>query len=110
MIGFQKAKVCTQDKSELIDLEEIVSDYSLQIKKNTIIPDENREKLENYTKDLLTIQFIENNPDKNKKIFNENMTELKRKYKIVPKKSQLIYIVYINIKNKLSLILNLKNI
>ena len=92
MIGFQKAKVCTQDKSELIDLEEIVSDYSLQIKKNTIIPDENREKLENYTKDLLTIQFIENNPDKNKKIFNEKMTELKRKYKIVPKKSQLYYL------------------
>ena len=36
----------------VIDLEEIVSDYSLQIRKNSIIPDCDREKLENFTKDL----------------------------------------------------------
>ena len=46
MIGFQKAKICSGDQNNVIDLEEIVSDYSLQIRKNSIIPDCDREKLE----------------------------------------------------------------
>lgn len=78
MIGFQKAKVCIQDKNELIDLEEIVSDYSLQIKKNTLIPEENREKLENFTQDLLDIQLTKDTK-KNKTIYNEKMNQLKKK-------------------------------
>ena len=91
MIGFQKAKICSEDQNKVIDLEEIVSDYSLQIRKNSIIPDCDREKLENFTKDLLTIEFKEDEKE-NLKIYREMMTTLKRKYKMVPKKSQLYYL------------------
>ena len=93
MIGFQKAKVCGEDSSQLIDLEEIVSDYSLQIKKNSLIPDDKRDILENFTKDLLEINLDENDKhEKNKNIYRNKMTELKRKYKIVPKKAQIYYL------------------
>jgi len=96
MIGFQKAKICSEDQNKVIDLEEIVSDYSLQIRKNSIIPDCDREKLENFTKDLLTIEFKEDEKE-NLKWFQKN-------------RNYIIYIDYINIKNKLLLISHLKNI
>jgi len=66
----------------------------LQIKKKiTLIPvRKTREKIrKTLTQDLLDIQLTKDTK-KNKTIYNEKMNQLKKKYRIVPKKSQLYYL------------------
>lgn len=106
MVEFSKAKVTCDDSKNEIDLEDIVSHFSLPIKKNSLIPDERREILEKFTKELITISF-EQDEMRNKKLFNEKMLELKRKYKIVPKKAQLYYL-YRNYKFQKEIAPNIK--
>ena len=43
--------------SNHLDLEDIVSDNNLQIKKNSLIPDEHREKITNFVNDLMKCDF-----------------------------------------------------
>lgn len=92
MKDFLKKKVYMEEKNDEINLEEIINDYLFQKKKNTLIPYEKKEIFEKFTKDLSKIEFIDNHPEMNMFIYNEKISELIKKYKIIPKKSQIYYL------------------
>jgi ELP3 family radical SAM enzyme/protein acetyltransferase len=107
--------------SNNLDLEDIISDNNLQIKKNSLIPDEHREKITNFVNDLLKYDFSikeQNNDDIFKNIFNiifgsekktykkiwtnedkfeKEFVRLRRIHGIHPKKSQLYYLYRVNL-------------
>ena len=49
---------CEKLLSNNLDLEDIICDNNLQIKKNSLIPDEHREKITNFVNDLLKYDFL----------------------------------------------------
>lgn len=93
LINFQNIKVKCGEQLNIGDLEEIVSDNSLQIKKNSLIPDIHREKITNFMLDLLKLDFsLALDSDKILlEMFNNEIIRLRRIYGIHPKKSQLFY-------------------
>ena len=104
-VNFIHTKVC--NNTELTDLEDLASSNSLQIIKNSLIPDNQRELLYNFMKDLAHTDLspdIEHNPilrllfnnsdlKSSEEKFSEAFVVLRRIYKIHPKKSQ-IYFLY----------------
>ena len=74
------------------DIEDIVADNHIKIKKNTLIPEKDKDVIENFVSELLKIELNENEK-KNLKIYNDFFNKLRKKYNINPKKSQ-IYFIY----------------
>lgn len=106
LVNFQDIKVNCNEKYGIDDLEEIVSDHSLQIKKNSLIPDIHREKITNFMLDLIKCDFSPDNsspfdsllgikrkkPKTPKDKYEEQFVRLRRIHGIHPKKSQVYYL------------------
>lgn len=73
------------------DIEDIISLNNISIKKNTLIPEKDEKILKEFVSDLLKLKF-DKNENSNKKMFQVAFSELRRKYNINPKKSQLYFI------------------
>ena len=117
LVNFQDIKVNCTEKYGIHDLEEIVSDHSLQIKKNSLIPDIHREKITNFMLDLIKCDFTPDKDEytlfdfmlenKRKKIksskdkYEEQFVRLRRIHGIHPKKSQVFYLYRIYLYKKL---------
>ena len=123
LVNFNNIKINAHDciSSNNLDLEDIISDNNLQIKKNSLIPEEHREKITNFVNDLLKYDFSDKvlNYDNNfKTIFNiifgkngktikkiwtiqdkfeKEFVRLRRIHGIHPKKSQLYYLYRVNL-------------
>jgi elongator complex protein 3 len=108
LVNFQNLKVSCTESLNSYDLEDIVSDNYMQIKKNSLIPDVHKEQITNFMLDLTKIDFspdkqfnkiyqlIFGNNKKNitkssKNKYEEAFVRLRRIHKIHPKKSQLFY-------------------
>ena len=109
LVNFQNLKVSCNDSPNSYDLEDIVSDNYMQIKKNSLIPTIHKEQITNFMLDLIKVDFspdIEfnkiyklifgNNDKKNisktsEDKYHEAFTKLRKIHKIHPKKSQLFY-------------------
>ena len=82
------------------DIEDIISDISINIRRNSLITNKDKDKLKFFVSDLLnTFEEkikINNNKNNNFKkyleLYNESFNILRRKYDIFPKKSQLNYV------------------
>jgi hypothetical protein len=59
-LNFENLKVCHNEQLKCTDLEDIIADNNLQIKKNSLIPDEHREKISNFMDDLLKYDYSYN--------------------------------------------------
>jgi ELP3 family radical SAM enzyme/protein acetyltransferase len=110
LVNFQNIKVKTNDCLIETDLEDIIADNNLQIKRNSLIPEIHRESITNFVYDLLKYDFSEKEPDYISKIYkmifgkelkkiktpkqkyDEASVECRRKHKIYPKKSQIYYL------------------
>ena len=90
MVIFDNVRVCKGDSPETLDLEDIISDNSMQIQKNTLIKSNEKDMLLDFVYTL--IKTFDNNELKNQKLYNDTFNELRKKYKFNPKKSQLYYI------------------
>ena len=114
LINYDKLKVCTKDDEN--DMEEIVSDNFLQIKKDSLIPDIYRDQITDFMLDLYKTNFEDPLPTicelifgKNKKIrtkeekFKDEFVRLRRIHKIHPKKAQLYYMYRIYVYKNLIL-------
>ena len=108
LVNFQNLKVSFNESINSSDLEDIVSDNYMQIKKNSLIPDIHKEQITNFMLDFTKIDFspdkqfnkiyqlIFGNNKKNitkssKNKYEEAFVKLRRIHKIHPKKSQLFY-------------------
>ena len=82
------------------DIEDIISNVSINIRRNSLITNKDKDKLKFFVSDLLnTFEEkikINNNKNNNFKkyleLYNESFNILRRKYDIFPKKSQLNYV------------------
>ena len=90
MVIFDNVKVCKGDNPDTLDLEDIISDNSMQIQKNTLIKNNEKDMLLDFVYTL--IKTFDNNDIKNQKLYNDTFNEVRKKYKFNPKKSQLYYI------------------
>jgi len=88
MINFSNLKVKSLSKD---DIEDIVSDNSMQIKKDSLIPKEHKDKITNFMLGLLILKYTDCF-ETNKIIFNNEFNKLRKVYKINPKKSQIYYL------------------
>ena len=57
IINYENLKICANEIIKCTDLEDIIANNNLQIKKNSLIPDEHREKITNFMHDLLKFNF-----------------------------------------------------
>jgi len=87
-INFSNLKVKSLSKD---DIEDIVSDNSMQIKKDSLIPKEYKDKITNFMLGLLILKYTDCF-ETNKIIFNNEFNKLRKVYKINPKKSQIYYL------------------
>ena len=87
MINFSNLKVKSLSKD---DIEDIVSDNSMQIKKDSLIPKEHKDQITNFMLGLLILKYTDCF-ETNKIIFNNEFNKLRKVYKINPKKSQIYY-------------------
>ena len=84
------------------DLEDIANHKSIKLNRNSIIPPHQYDTLYKFTLDLVNADFSKsnnNNPDtaqsaesSESSIFNKHFINLRRKYSVSPKKSQIYYI------------------
>lgn len=74
------------------DIEDIVSDKNIKIKKNSLIPEKDKEKIYNFIKELIKIDLKNEDEKINLKEYNKYFIELRRRFNINPKKSQLYYV------------------
>lgn len=88
MINFSNLKVKSLSKD---DIEDIVSDNSMQIKKDSLIPKEHKDQITNFMLGLLILKYTDCF-ETNKIIFNNEFNKLRKVYKINPKKSQIYYL------------------
>ena len=88
MINYSSEYVYNNEEK---DIEDIVSINNISIKKNTLIPSKDEKIIKDFVSDLLKIKF-DKNENFNKKMFHVAFSELRRKYNINPKKSQLYFI------------------
>jgi len=86
-INFSNLKVKSLSKD---DIEDIVSDNSMQIKKDSLIPKEDKDKITNFMLGLLILKYTDCF-ETNKIIYNNEFNKLRKVYKINPKKSQIYY-------------------
>lgn len=86
LVNFQNIKFCNNESITIEDLEDIVSVNNIQIKKNSLIPDNHREKITNFMLDLIKYDL------KSEKEYHAVFITLRRKHGIHPKKSQIYYI------------------
>ena len=103
LINYENLKVSCSSSLGADDLEEIISDNFLQIKKNSLIPDDHRDKITDFMLDLNKYDFSESLPTiyemifgnsikkSNEDKYKEECVRLRRIHKIHPKKSQLFY-------------------
>lgn len=103
LINYENLKVSCSSSLGADDLEEIVSDNFLQIKKNSLIPDDHRDKITDFMLDLNKCDFSDKFPTIYESIFGsepkkskedkykEECVRLRRIHKIHPKKAQLFY-------------------
>ena len=77
--------------NNIVDIEDVISDNHITIKKNTLIHDKEKQYIQDFLSDLLKIK-LSNDENLNKKIYNDYFTILRRTYRINPKKSQLFWI------------------
>ena len=117
LVNFQDIKVSCTEKYGIHDLEEIVSDHSLQIKKNSLIPDIHREKITNFMLDLIQCDFSDDIDNRSpldfllgikkeklktsKDKYHEQFVRLRKIHGIHPKKSQVFYLYRIYLYKKL---------
>lgn len=87
MINFSNLKVKSLSKD---DIEDIVSDNSMQIKKDSLIPKEHKDKITNFMLGLFILKYTDCF-ETNKIIFTNEFNKLRKVYKINPKKSQIYY-------------------
>jgi ELP3 family radical SAM enzyme/protein acetyltransferase len=118
LVNFENLKVCHNEQLKCTDLEDIIADNNLQIKKNSLIPDEHREKISNFMDDLLKYDYSYNkssfyriykmifgdDEEYLRKTFNtikdkyeREFVRLRRIHGIHPKKSQLYYLYRVNL-------------
>ena len=86
LVNFQNIKFCNNEHIKTEDIEDIVSINNIQIRKNTLIPDHNKEKITNFMLDLIKFDF------KTDKEYQEMFIILRKKHGVHPKKSQIYYI------------------
>ena len=109
LVNFQNLKVSCNESFNSYDLEDIVSDNYMQIKKNSLIPTIHKEQITNFMLDLIKVDFspdiefnkiyqlIFGNYDKknicktSEDKYHEEFLKLRKIHKIYPKKSQLFY-------------------
>ena len=89
MLNYCTDYLCSTNNQN--EIEDIVSNNQISIKKNTLIPLKDEQKIKDFVSELLQIKFL-NNEKENNKIFNEIFSNLRKKYNINPKKSQLYFI------------------
>jgi elongator complex protein 3 len=77
--------------NNIVDIEDVISDNHITIKKNTLIHDKEKQYIQDFLSDLLKIK-LSNDENLNKNIYNDYFTILRRTYRINPKKSQLFWI------------------
>ena len=90
MINYSQDSLCKDNNEQ--DIEDLVSDNQINIKKNTLIPLKDEENIKNFVSELLKIKLDEDEKQNLKK-YNEYFMNLRKKYKMNPKKSQ-IYFIY----------------
>lgn len=90
MVIFDNVGICKDSSTNTVDLEDIISDNSMKIQKNTLIKNNQKDMLLDFVYTL--IKEFDNNELKNKKLYEDTFNELRKKYKFNPKKSQLYYI------------------
>jgi len=73
------------------DIEDLIAPNQIYIKKNTLIPDKDKNIIENFTRELINTPLIYEE-FVNQKIFDEKFMELRKKYVYNPKKSQVFFI------------------
>ena len=91
------------------DIEDLISNVSINIRKNSLITNKDKDKLKYFVSDLLStfeekIKLNNNNKNENSKkyleLYNESFNILRKKYSIFPRKSQLNYVYRILKYNK----------
>jgi len=90
MINYSQSSLCSSNNEQ--DIEDLVSDNQINIKKNTLIPLKDEENIKNFVSDLLKIKLDEDERQNLIK-YNEYFMTLRKKYGMNPKKSQ-IYFIY----------------
>ena len=90
MLNYTKDYVCGNDRKNT-DIEDIISDNQINIKKNTLIPDKDKKVITDFVSDLLKIN-LGNDQKSNEKLYEDIFMNLRRKYNFNPKKSQIYYI------------------
>ena len=89
MINYSQENLCTSNNDK--DIEDLVSDNQINIRKNTLIPEKDEKIIKDFVSDLLKIKLTFDEKI-NKKIYNELFSNLRKKYGINPKKSQVFFI------------------
>ena len=88
MVNYGTDYVCDSSKD---DIEDIVSNNQIDIRKNTLIPEKDEKVIKDFVSDLLKIK-LKFDEKTNKRIYNELFNELRKKYVFNPKKSQIFFI------------------
>lgn len=89
MINYSQESLCTSNNNN--DIEDLVSDNQINIKKNTLIPIKDEKVIKDFVSDLLKIK-LSFDEKTNKKTYDELFSNLRKKYGINPKKSQVFFI------------------
>ena len=89
MINYSQNSLCISNNEK--DIEDLVSDNQINIKKNTLIPLKDEKNIKNFVSDLIKIKLDEDEKQNLIK-YNEYFMNLRKKYNINPKKSQLFFI------------------
>ena len=79
LVDFSNIKITNNDCSQIPDLEDTFCDNSIQIRKGTLIPeDENiRKKLTNFANDMVKYDFSKNKLNKHNKLSNNKLSNNK---------------------------------
>lgn len=77
--------------NDIQDIEDIISDNNIIIKKNTLIPENEKKDIQDFVSDLLNIELT-NDENLNQSIYTDYFMKLRKKHCMNPKKSQLYFI------------------
>jgi len=92
LVDFRRIKINEHECNQSIDLEEIISDNSIQIRRDTLIPEKSREKLTNFMLDMVNYDFSKSVNNKKSKLSNKLFDNL---FKIIFGNPEIPYDVYL---------------